>query len=113
MRFLVSSNRTCFECVHPFVQSKQCWCDDGTADYEQNGPDVCDYACAGSSDGEFCGGFDAMSIRRHEVENSFSYIGCYYDSTGYITYPVEPIDGTTPQASEKATLVRNLNLLSF
>ncbi|CAM9363879.1 unnamed protein product [Ectocarpus fasciculatus] len=39
--------------------------------------------CAGSTDGEFCGGFDAMSIRSHIViddgNNSTYYLGCFHD----------------------------------
>ncbi|CAN0576488.1 unnamed protein product, partial [Ectocarpus sp. 12 AP-2014] len=60
----------------------QCWCDDGTSDYDQNGPAVCDYECAGSTDGEFCGGFDAISIRAHDtivIGNNSSYVGCFSD----------------------------------
>ncbi|CAM9620839.1 unnamed protein product, partial [Ectocarpus sp. 6 AP-2014] len=57
----------------------ECWCDEGTADYAQNGPGVCYFECAGSTDNEFCGGFDAMSIRQHEVDINPDYLGCFSD----------------------------------
>ncbi|CAN0510372.1 unnamed protein product, partial [Ectocarpus sp. 8 AP-2014] len=38
---------------------------------------VCDYECAGSADGEFCGGFDAMSIRQHDVDTNHD--NCFSD----------------------------------
>ncbi|CAM9766583.1 unnamed protein product [Scytosiphon promiscuus] len=39
----------------------QCWCGDN-ANYDANGPGICDMACAGASDGEMCGGLDAVSV---------------------------------------------------
>ena len=68
-------------CGPVFMFETQCWCDDGTAEYDQNGQAVCDMECAGSTDGEFCGGFDAMSIRQHEVVPYYNedYIGCFSD----------------------------------
>lgn len=82
---------------------KQCWCDQGVADYEQNGPGICDYSCAGSNDGEFCGGFDAMSIRWHDVDGNLDYLGCYFDpADNRIFELVATSDDMTSDVSEQA-----------
>lgn len=93
---------------HALFYSGQCWCDNGTADYEQNGPAVCDFECAGSTDGELCGGYDAMSIRQHDVSVIPYYLGCFSNmpSNGIFLLVDSSDDMTAEVSGQRASRFR-------